>query len=255
MRIGAEVIHPEDRAGVVAGFLVQLRRRGDYASAFRAMRQDGTVCHLRAYGRFLAQSGRRGTYLGVVIDATKDTLREQELQAAHARQQHDALHDALTGLPNRRSFDQWRAGLADVPPVPDPGHAVLAIDLDWFKQINDVLGHAAGDAALCRAARILRAMSPPRARLYRMGGDEFLMVIPAPGPAPDLMQMATGMIEELTRPFVHDDQPCQNSASIGICLGGSDGPALDASCLRADRALYRSKTAGRGLANLAEDSC
>lgn len=152
-----------------------------------------------------------------------------------------AFTDGLTGLRNRRSLDAvlgrfCRGG---------PGFALMHVDLDFFKQVNDTYGHAAGDLVLCEVAEKMLAETRKEDTVARVGGDEFVLVIADLTDRTQLANIASRLIEEIEKPVIHEGQSCHVSASIGIAL--SHGEPTDPAALmeRADMALYASKRAGR----------
>jgi diguanylate cyclase (GGDEF)-like protein/PAS domain S-box-containing protein len=156
-----------------------------------------------------------------------------------------ADHDTLTGLPNRAAFrrelDQRCAALAD-----GSSFALVCIDLDRFKEANDVFGHRAGDEVLVEVAERLRALLPPGAMAARLGGDEFVAIVrdlPVPH---GVGAFAEGVVEALSRPFLHDDQRITIGGSVGVAVAPADGETPDLLLARADMALYRAKNQGRG---------
>ena len=180
--------------------------------------------------------------------AAQAAAREADLAARHLQAlQHIAFHDSLTGLPNRRSF---QARLADTvgrtAAAPQAhGFAVLFLDFDRFKLINDSLGHAAGDDFLVQVARRLQAEVPANATLARMGGDEFagLMVDPAgPDAAPAL---AERLQDALRAPLRVSGTELAASASIGITSSSLPYTRPEDVLRDADIAMYRAKAAGK----------
>src|SRR5690606_27378239 len=143
---------------------------GSYHSEYRLRLADGTVRHIREAGVAYKDPGAPARMAGVNWDVTSDVMlaenlkranmlteaRNAELEAAKARIEFNSLHDSLTGLPNRRYLDEVLASHIDKFTTGERV-GLLHLDLDRFKQINDTLGHAAGDAMLVHAARVLKA--------------------------------------------------------------------------------------------------
>jgi diguanylate cyclase (GGDEF)-like protein len=155
-----------------------------------------------------------------------------------------ARHDALTGLPNRAFLREHMAGV--LAGRGGRRTAVLYLDLDGFKGVNDTLGHPAGDALLCLAGQRLRECLRPSDFVARLGGDEFAIVqsgIVAPGEAADL---AARLVAMLQMPFAVQDREIVIGTSIGIALVEPADTESDAVLRRADVALYQAKAAGRG---------
>lgn len=161
-----------------------------------------------------------------------------------AEQRRMAVQDTLTKLGNRRLFD---ATLSEVFALPSShrAHALMLIDLDRFKAVNDTLGHAAGDELLKQVAERLRAAIGPHDVAYRLGGDEFAMIKADASGAEDL---AKKIIAEMVRPFEVLGHPARIGASIGWATPDATMQKADDWTARADMALYAAKGAGRGVA-------
>ncbi len=168
---------------------------------------------------------------------------------------HDASHDPLTGLPNRALFvDQLRRAVARRRRHPEYEFAVLFIDLDRFKIVNDSLGHGAGDALLIEVgARISKALRgsdlisrSTSDTLARLGGDEFTVFLDDINDARDAVRVAERILDSVLRPFLVSGQEAYIGASIGIAVSGPQERDADDFLRDADLAMYRAKTAGKG---------
>lgn len=171
------------------------------------------------------------------------------LQQANRQLIHLAMHDALTGLPNRLMLIERLQSRMLHAQVQGGRFAVLFIDLDGFKCVNDAFGHHVGDEVLVRVADMLRRMAAPADTVARLGGDEFVMVtsVEAAGEASVRAERLLGCLAEATRLQENDDVTV--SASIGIALYPGDGEDAQALLAHADAAMYSIKQAGRnGLA-------
>jgi diguanylate cyclase (GGDEF)-like protein len=171
-----------------------------------------------------------------------DDVTEQK--NAEARIEYLARYDALTGLPNRSFF---RDEINRIMKHMNPGCscAILFIDLDEFKQINDTLGHSTGDALLRKVAERLRSIVRATDIIARLGGDEFVILqLPLNSPE-DASNLARRIVGELSRPYEVDDNELVIGASIGIALSPKDGTQADILLKSADLALYRAKSDGR----------
>jgi diguanylate cyclase (GGDEF)-like protein/PAS domain S-box-containing protein len=159
--------------------------------------------------------------------------------------EHQAHHDALTGLPNRLLFQDRLNQILAQAGRKKQQVAVLYMDLDRFKSINDLLGHSSGDALLCQAASRLQACIRSTDTLARLGGDEFTVVLTELSNPQDAIHVAAKLIEAMRAPFHVDQHELFVTLSLGISVYPEDG--LDSSTLmaNADAAMYRAKETGR----------
>lgn len=183
-----------------------------------------------------------------VRDSTESRLQAEMLT-------HRAMHDPLTGLANRTLLQEVLQSVLEQPGVIDRV-AVLACDLDGFKEINDRYGHAAGDEVLVHVAGVLRAATARRGTVSRLGGDEFVVVVQDPDGPRAVFEVATAIHAALHEPVRVARRRLNVAASIGIALASPDlveggAPSLLAA---ADAALYRAKAAGRGRTEVYEAS-
>jgi diguanylate cyclase (GGDEF)-like protein len=174
--------------------------------------------------------------------STHEDITEQRQQ--EARIEHLARHDALTELPNRIQFLEE---MAASEPAIERGEkiAVLCIDLDHFKSVNDMLGHAIGDRVLKQASARIWGTTRETDLLARLGGDEFcLMLRPLDRPG-DAAMIAERIVKTMTQPFTIDGHQISIGASVGIAIAPQDGTNTDVLMKNADMALYRAKSEGR----------
>jgi diguanylate cyclase (GGDEF)-like protein len=176
-------------------------------------------------------------YRGVASDVT-------EAQASAEKIAYLASHDMLTGLPNRASFEQFIAGAFTA--LSETGHpfAVLYLDLDGFKAVNDTWGHPAGDALLRAASGRLRSCVRDHDRIARIGGDEFA-ILHRSGDTESAGHLARRIIEHLSTPFQIDTMDVNISVSIGIGFAPKNGTSMTDLLKNCDQALYEAKLAGR----------
>jgi diguanylate cyclase (GGDEF)-like protein/PAS domain S-box-containing protein len=202
----------------------------------RIIRPDGTEVWGRVHRTALTgDAGAEKLVLSQIEDITL-------LRQAQARLAHEATHDQLTGLPNR-ALVMERLAAALEPPAMDQGRvAVLFCDVDHFKEVNDTLGHAAGDRLLAGIAHGLLAVARAEDTVGRLGGDEFVVIAHPVHRQGDAEGLAERVMEQLGQADVPDRGP---ALSIGIALS-VPGDTADTLLAAADRALYQAKTAGRG---------
>ncbi|MDO1582334.1 putative bifunctional diguanylate cyclase/phosphodiesterase [Rhizobium oryzicola] len=162
-------------------------------------------------------------------------------RAAVDRYRHLSLHDPLTGLPNRTAFLEELAAL-QAGENGQPGNvAILSFDLNRFKEINDVHGHAAGDAVLQAIGERLASVSRPNEFLARIGGDEFVAISRHYFARQDALQVAHRIVNEIGRPIEWNAERFTVSSSVGIAIFDYDGSSVDDVVTQADVAMYRAK--------------
>ncbi|NYE60913.1 diguanylate cyclase (GGDEF)-like protein/PAS domain S-box-containing protein [Duganella sp. 1224] len=177
-------------------------------------------------------------YLKILRDITDRKLAQDEIRRL-------ATIDGLTGLANRAAFDTRRSEMVSLAERTGQLLLLLMIDLDQFKEVNDVLGHQSGDQLLQQVAQRIRAVSRESDYVARLGGDEFGLLQPyAPSPASGGM-LAEKLLHELAQPFLIGGREVRVSASIGIAVCPVDAATPDALLNKADLALYQAKKDGR----------
>lgn len=253
-----KVVHPEDQARADREFRESIIK-GRYTSDYRVLLADGTVRHIRSIAVLQDPDGAARSVMGVNWDVTADVAlnddlrrakalteaRNSELEAAKERIEHNALHDSLTGLPNRRYLDEALRQCAEKGFAGSGTVALLHIDLDRFKQINDTLGHAAGDAMLIHASKVLRSTCQDTDFVARIGGDEFVVLSSNSFGEEGLARLASRLVEAMRKPVIHEGHECRFGISVGIAT--ATVPEIDVKQLliNADIALYRAKDRGR----------
>lgn len=184
----------------------------------------------------------------VMGEVTKMAAR---LKGAKARAEEEALTDVLTGLGNRRALEARMERYLNA----GQGFALLHIDLDHFKQVNDTLGHAAGDHVLAEIAVKLRASARIGDLVARIGGDEFVVLLAGVQDLGPVRRVGERIFHEMRDPIHYHGTPCQISLSIGAVFADPTQSCAPASVLAmADRALYASKGAGRARMTLFSES-
>ncbi|GLK90944.1 EAL domain-containing protein [Pseudomonas turukhanskensis] len=214
---------------------------------------QGEICNKRKNGELYPEwltisavrnsEGQITHFVGVFADITSLKHAQDELD-------HQVHHDSLTGLPNRLLFEsRLHAMLADAQTSQALG-AVLFLDLDRFKHINDSLGHPVGDILLQATAKRLRSQLRDIDTVARLGGDEFIILLPGLQQASDAERVANKLLTCLSAPFHADGHEFFITASIGASLFPLDGSDVATLIKNADAAMYRSKAKGRNRAEL-----
>ncbi|MGD9915960.1 MAG: diguanylate cyclase, partial [Rhizobiaceae bacterium] len=258
------VLHPDDVDRAELAFAEAIEVTGRYESDYRLRLLGGEIRHLRAIGAVYKDVDGAAKMVGVNWDVSRDVTlnydlrraktlteaRNAELLMAKARIEHASLHDSLTGLPNRRYLDERLDMLSKQAGGSHARVGVLHIDLDRFKQINDTLGHAAGDAMLVHASNVLKKNVRVSDFLARVGGDEFVIICRLEGPDADhdaafLAATADRIIVEMRQPVPYHGHECRFGVSVGIAIEATIADDLHRLLVNADIALYRAKRRGR----------
>lgn len=252
-------IHSDDRDNAIAS-LDGYKKPGDTQSfVCRILTPDGTDRYVRSVGKVHETKEGGQKVVGIAFDVTDDALMTMQLKAAKDeavaknielklakdRIEHNALHDPLTALANRRKLDMALENLTIDGNSQRQRYAILHMDLDRFKEINDTLGHAAGDAMLIHASKVLAKNVRGSDIVARIGGDEFVIVAMDASDPKAMAVLATRIIEEMRQPIDFQGFSCRCGVSIGIAL--ASGVHVDARkvLINADIALYRAKSMGR----------
>ncbi|ARE38374.1 diguanylate cyclase/phosphodiesterase (GGDEF & EAL domains) with PAS/PAC sensor(s) [Rhodovulum sp. P5] len=246
-------MHPDDLVGYRDGITESSRSLTPRNLRFRIQHPTHGLRWLATQAT--PRKDKTGTVIwtGALLDVTDDVRREEELREAHrtaeemrARNERQALHDGLTGLPNRRYYDRMIAERRALAAGDGPADcALVRIDLDHFKYVNDTLGHEAGDLVLVRVADVLRDCLRASDFAARIGGDEFSILL-APGSSEaDTTALVDRIREQIAEPVIHDGRPCRFGASFGIAHTDDLVAMGDDIQMFADAALYRAKESGR----------
>jgi diguanylate cyclase (GGDEF)-like protein/PAS domain S-box-containing protein len=233
-------IHPEDQPRVTLEEEGQWAKRApEVASEYRMLTRDGRIVWVRDVGAAIAdEEGRPLYWSGVLSDITDRRELEEQLE-------HQAFHDTLTGLANRALFlDRVEHALARGTRGGETV-AVLFLDLDDFKTINDSLGHGSGDRVLVAVAGRLEQLLRPGDTIARLGGDEFAILL-EDASVEDAIRVVERILGSLEEPIGQDSKSILVRASLGIAV--ADDPRLDATDLlrNADVAMYAAKARGKG---------
>jgi diguanylate cyclase (GGDEF)-like protein/PAS domain S-box-containing protein len=233
-----EFLHPDDVQLAQEVFAVVLSTPGITSSIqFRFAHRDGSWRWLDGTANNLLADERVN---GIVVNARDITERK----AFEEQLRHQALHDALTGLPNRVHFlDRLNHALARTARHHSTA-SVLYIDVDRLKRVNDSLGHDAGDALLVRVAERLRGSVRPEDTVARLSGDEFAVLVEEIGKSGEVIAIAERIVRELAGPFIVENHEVVATASIGIAVGSSAETTPESLLQAADVAMYRAKDEG-----------
>ncbi|WP_181706151.1 bifunctional diguanylate cyclase/phosphodiesterase [Chthonobacter rhizosphaerae] len=226
-----------ERERHIAGSFARLASR--HASLVHQTLPDGRI--IAASYQPMTDGGWVNTYEDVT-----------ERRKAEERIAYLARHDPLTGLPNRSLFrERVEEALADVRSAGEAA-AILYLDLDRFKPINDTLGHQAGDAVLCGVAERLLGLVGSDDTVARLGGDEFVILSRSRTDEPAVLALAERVIAAVCEPFAIGGYQAQVETSVGIALAPRDGADPEVLFKAADLALYKAKADGRGVARFFE---
>ncbi|MEG4218241.1 EAL domain-containing protein [Microcoleus sp. Pol14C6] len=240
-RSALDIVHPDDCATIAETLHKAIKnpKRSQCPVEYRVRHRNGSWCYVEAVATNLLYDP---AVKGIVInchDITQRKLAEEQLL-------HDAFHDALTGLPNRSLFtDRLEHALRLAKRRKDYLFAVLFLDLDRFKVVNDSLGHAIGDQLLVSIARRLEACLRVGDTVARLGGDEFVLLLEDIEGINEATTIVNRLQKKITSPILLDGHEVFITASIGIAL--SSGEYLEPTTLLrdADTAMYRAKELGR----------
>jgi diguanylate cyclase (GGDEF)-like protein/PAS domain S-box-containing protein len=234
-----EVVHPDDLKRVRAAAQA-LGKKKKMELEYRILQPDGSVRWLHERRRVIRDATGRVTRIdGIATDITERKWMEAQLM-------HDAYHDALTGLPNRVLFmDRLKQAIARSKRRSHHLFAVLFLDLDRFKVINDSLGHLVGDQLLIAIAQRLASSLDLAHTIARLGGDEFTILLDPLGSPNDAVAVAEKIHQALQLPFNLNGQEVFTTVSIGIALSGTSYVQPEEVLRDADAALYHAKEQGK----------
>ncbi|WP_243767791.1 EAL domain-containing protein [Paenibacillus agricola] len=232
-----ETIHDEDREAISSKILSLTEGQSIQNISHRALKQDGSIIICEVHYTRILHMGKIAT-IGTVLDIT-DRRKTEELN------QYLAYHDYLTDLPNRRMFEEQLEKQLIMAQFYNKKLAVLLIDLDRFKIVNDTFGHSIGDALLKQFANRLKNCLDESQTSYRLGGDEFCIVLTDMNNIHEIMSLSNKIIQITKKEFIIKGYEFNITASIGISVSPEDGSTLESLFKNADTALYFSKSQGR----------
>jgi len=256
----SKTVHPDDAKRVKESLDQALRASKRFGIEHRIQLSDGTERYVEQQGEIVGGDERPGLWVyGTIQDVTERT---------HARERIRLLanYDSLTGLPNRRLFKERLARAISQAEARKHAAALLYMDLDRFKRINDTLGHTAGDELLCSVAECLRdrvrnsdvlgrlESRDSQPSVSRLGGDEFTILLSKISRPEDAGEVAQRILKSLPEPVVVDGHQVSTTASIGIAIFPDDGRDVETLVKHADTAMYDAKSRGLNRFEFFDDS-
>ncbi|KYZ74984.1 hypothetical protein AXX12_15505 [Anaerosporomusa subterranea] len=229
-----DFVHPDDLETELQ-FIQALQKRSSpqRVNKVRYIRGDGRVIDVEQHATVL-QDSNSGYIIMQVIDTTKQKQLETDMRFM-------AFHDALTGLGNRLQFQEKLAFALQQAEQEHTGMGIVFLDLDRFKLINDTIGHQAGDQALREIGRRLAGCVRKSDTVARVGGDEFIVLLPTISNRADARRIAEKMIIAIEKPLCLADCQFSLQASFGVAVFPDDGQDADSLIAAADLAMYRCK--------------
>ncbi|SSC71380.1 unnamed protein product [Ciceribacter sp. T2.26MG-112.2] len=252
-------LHPDDRQEI----LLATNRATSFGTTVntiqRVLLPNNELRYVRSVGQVHVGRDGKKKIIGIAFDVTADALLAEQLRSAKAeadsrnlelelaknRIEFNALHDPLTSLANRRKLDIELDELSQAGQGHRVKFTILHLDLDRFKEINDTLGHAAGDAMLVHTARVLSRTVPRGDLVARIGGDEFVILARRATSGQEIAQLCERIIEEMSKPIDFEGFSCRCGISIGIAQAAGIAPDARRVLVNADIALYQAKEKGR----------
>ena len=227
-------LHPDDRDRVLAAHTRTHRTHEPLSLEYRLIARDGAVVWVRDDGVVVLGDDNEPLYLqGYVLDITPERELQEQLRL-------QALFDPLTGLANRAFFHEQLEHAVSIRTEHEPGTAVVFVDLDQFKQINDAYGHSVGDEVLAILGARLKTVIRAGDSVARLGGDEFAVLLTSVRRTAEPAIVAERLLEQITLPIEVAGRHLSITASIGIASGSSGTELLK----QADAAMYRAKSNG-----------
>ncbi len=237
------IVLPSDRARLDEQLgLVSVREFEGFALELRCLHRDGSAVWVAAHCSFFSEPGASAPCL--ILQVQDITARRNAEEGLH----HLAFHDSLTGLPNRRRFHELlgqAVTLLNSGANPHDAYAVMFLDFDRFKLINDSLGHSAGDEFLVQVSQRIQGSLRPHDTVARLGGDEFGVLVRHVEHERSVVTLAERLMEALRRPFLVAGTELMTSASIGITFSALGYTSPEDVLRDADTAMYKAKGAGK----------
>jgi diguanylate cyclase (GGDEF)-like protein/PAS domain S-box-containing protein len=245
----ATVLHPDDRDRVLAGFVAMQESGEAFDCEYRVIARDGHEVWVHDAAVVVRDKAGVPRYTqGYMLDITERKRTAEALRRSQARLreqmdkvEHQALHDGLTDLPNRTLFRDRTQQALHRSRREGSCFALLLLDLDKFKEVNDTFGHPSGDALLIAVATRLRSTLRSGDTVARLGGDEFGIIVAGISNPADAQLIADKLEAELGEPFTVESVAVEIRASIGFAIFPADGDDSEALVHHADVAMYASK--------------
>lgn len=209
--------------------------RNELQCTYFSAKGDKRIC--RIYAKPIIKNDQNIGFRGTASDITREIEAQERIQ-------HLSLHDALTGLPNRLRMKEFLENkLRNLAAAPHP-LAILNVDLDKFKPVNDTFGHVAGDQVLHQVSERLRSCLRDQDLVARQGGDEFILIISGLSSTKEIEQLCARVISRIESPYLINEKDIFISASIGIALAPRDSMQAEELLRFADIAMYEAKNSG-----------
>ncbi|MBB6447610.1 EAL domain-containing protein [Bacillus benzoevorans] len=233
-----DCIHPEDLPAQKAALDRLMNGKDGVDHSFRLLRKDGSIIFVEAHSKKVYLQNDQLTIIGVLRDISE---RKRAEELTH----YLAYYDTLTALPNRKLFQKKLEQVINVSKTSKQKFAVLYLDLDRFKYINDTLGHSIGDKLIKQTAERIKLHLGEEALLARWGGDEFFILLPHILNAEQVADLAETINEAVREPYLIDKYNLILTTSIGISIFPDNGEDAETLSKHADSALYKAKEKGK----------
>ena len=242
-----DAVHPDDRERVRQGEIRCVETGENHDEEYRVVWPDGSIRWLRETGNIIKdENGEAVKMMGVVRDITEERAEADQIREL-------AFNDPLTRLPNRIIFEDRLSKAIDRAKRHKTRVALIFIDLDGFKQINDRLGHVAGDCILIETGKRLQNAVRASDTVARIGGDEFTVILEDLDTDAEVHRVADKILHAVSEPLKHDAGTCKVGASLGVSIYPEHARTLDTLIHIADQAMYAAKAKGTNLCQIGQE--